>query len=78
MQDDPDDTPPIGNDPLPGEKPHVWQEFKRDRGKPRTWKSSIIGRGWPIILIPLGLILFHMLTDTDTSPAATSIIKQVF
>ena len=78
MQDDPDDRPPIGRDPIPGERPHVWQEYKRDRDKPKEPGWRIIGRGWPIILIPLALILFHALSGTDTSPAFVTTIKQMF
>lgn len=67
---DPDWQPPIGNDPLPGEKPHIWQEFKRDMGMQRSYDEPIIGRGWFNIvvafLIPLAVGMWFNL---EGSPA---------
>jgi hypothetical protein len=59
------DNPPIGNDPLPGEKPHIWQEFKRDMHMRRDAGEPIIGRGWPVMVV-VGLVI-AALTFLETS-----------
>lgn len=46
---------PAGNDPRPGEKPHIWQEFERDRGKQRYSDEPFMGRGWRV-LIPIAVV----------------------
>lgn len=48
---DPNWQPTIGNELYNGEKPHIWQEFKRDLHMTRKPGQPIIGRGWPIIII---------------------------
>lgn len=46
----PDWQPPIGNQLYNNEKPHIWQEFKRDLHMTRKPGQPIIGRGWPILV----------------------------
>jgi len=41
--------PPIGNDPRPGQKPHIWQEFKRDLNMRREAGEPVVGAGWPTL-----------------------------
>jgi hypothetical protein len=70
--------PPIGNDALPGEKPHIWQEFKRDQNMRRKNGEPIIGRGWPIFVGIVILFLFQYWSATGGGPEWLLAIKNIF
>jgi hypothetical protein len=75
---DKDWQPPIGMDPLPGEKPHIWQEFKRDQNMTRDPKASIIGRGWPVLVTVLLIFAVQLYFAVNGDPAWLIAIKNIF
>lgn len=62
---DKDWQPPIGNDPRPDEKPHIWQEFKRDLEMRRVAGEPIVGRGWPALLGIVAAIAVGLAYDSE-------------
>ena len=70
--------PPIGNDLLPGEKPHIWQEFKRDQHMMRREGDRFWGRRWGVL--PLILIAIAAMTYVDAAggPAWLLAIRHIF
>lgn len=70
--------PPVGMDPLPGEKPHLWQEFKRDQNMTRRPGASFIGRGWPIFVLVLLIYAVQVYSATNGSPAWLLAIRNLF
>lgn len=70
--------PKIGNDPQPGKKPHIWQEWERDMNKPRYSDEPIIGRGWPILAIVLAIAAVQFIFEMDGGPEWIIAIKGLF
>lgn len=74
----PDWQPPLGNDPLPGGKPHIWQEFKRDRDMIRRPGEPIIGKGWPVLATVILLIAGLTYLDVTGGPEWLLAIRSMF
>lgn len=70
--------PPVGNDPIPGEKPHIWQEFKRDQHMVRKDGAPVIGRGWPIFVGVLLIVAIQYWMETSGGPEWLLVIKNLF
>ena len=75
---DPDWQPPIGPDLYKDEKPHIWQEFKRDLDMRREPGQPIIGRGWPIFGGVLLTIAIQYYFAVHGDPAWLIAIKNIF
>lgn len=70
--------PPIGNDPIPGEKPHIWQEFKRDMHMRRDAGQPVIGVGWPILAAIFAGFLVSVLFRLEGGPGWVLAIRSLF
>ena len=70
--------PPIGNDPLPGQKPHIWQEFKRDLHMKRTFDVPTAGRGWPILLFLALIFVVQFAWETGAGPEWLLALRNLF
>lgn len=70
--------PPIGNQLYKDEKPHIWQEFKRDMDMHRSADEPAIGRGWPIFVGVLLIIAVQSLFAINGDPAWLITIKNLF
>jgi hypothetical protein len=75
---DKDWQPPIGNDLLPGEKPHIWQEFKRDQHMRRKAGEPVYGVGWPLLLMVFAIIAVQTAFALDAGPAWLIAIRNWF
>lgn len=75
---DRDWQPPIGNHLLPGERPHIWQEFKRDLNMRRESGEPFIGRGWPILAIVIAIIAIQTVLSIEGGPAWLIAVKNLF
>jgi hypothetical protein len=76
---DKDWQPPVGPDLYKNEKPHIWQEFKRDQDMRRDDPAQpIIGRGWPIFAGVLLIIALQSYFAINGDPAWLIAIKNVF
>jgi hypothetical protein len=74
----PDWQQPIGNDPLPGEKPHIWQEYKRDRHLKPIPGTPVFGRGWPILVVVLFSIAVASLFEMQGGPEWLLAVRNLF
>lgn len=71
-------APPLGNDPVPGEKPHIWQEFKRDMHKQRYADEPVLGRGWPLLIMIALMLAALTFIEINGGPEWLIAIKNLF
>lgn len=63
---------------MPGEKPHIWQEFKRDLDLYRPPGQPVIGIGWPIMVVIVIVFLVKFQMASEGGPEWLIAIRNLF